>query len=69
MVVASPDWMHLTLTYNKLRTDLSYEVEWSPDGKTWSTIGVDQGGPGPLVTASVPINGGAKMLRLHVTQL
>lgn len=44
----------LELEYPLIRTDLIYAVETSTDLLSWTTDGVDQGIPGPTVTASVP---------------
>ena len=61
----SPD--RITFTYQKLRTDVTCTVE-SAAALTapWSAAGVDQGGDGPTVTASIPVNGGRRFLRLRV---
>jgi len=62
---ASPD--RITFTYQKLRTDVTYTVEASTTTSgPWSSSGVDQGGAGPGVTASIPVSGGRKFVRLRV---
>lgn len=62
---AAPD--RITFTYQKLRADVTYTVEAATATTgLWSSAGVDQGGAGPTVTASVPVSGGRKFLRLRV---
>jgi hypothetical protein len=64
----SMDSANLYLTYDKARSELGYSVQTSTDLQTWTTAGVNQGGVGPIVTASVPIGpGGRRFLRLGVT--
>ena len=59
----------LKLTYTKWRADVSYSVETSTDLLTWTTSGVDQGGNGLTVSASVPSGADARrFLRLRVTR-
>ena len=61
----APD--RITFTYQKLRADVTYAVEAATATTgPWSAIGVDQGGTGPAVTASVPVSGGRRFLRLRV---
>lgn len=57
----------LTLTYLRARTDITYLVEASSDLAVWSEVGVDQGGPGPWVTASITSGIGPVFLRLRFT--
>lgn len=57
----------LSLSYQRLRDELTYLVESSTDLATWTAADVDQGGAGPQVTASTPLDGGRKFLRLRVT--
>jgi uncharacterized delta-60 repeat protein len=57
----------LELHYGKIRADVIYTVESSNDLQTWTTTGVDQGGAGPQVVASIPIEGARKFLRLKIT--
>ena len=67
-VQLSMDSTNLYLTYTKARSGLGYSVQTSTDLQTWTTAGVNQGGPGPIVTASVPIGLiGKRFLRLIVT--
>ena len=62
---AAPD--RITFIYQKLRADVLYTVEAATATTgPWSSTGVDQGGAGPTVTASVPVSGGRKFLRLRV---
>ena len=60
----------LSLTYNKLRSDVTYWAEVSTDLVHWTTNGVDQGGSGSRVTASAPVavGGGNLFIRLHFTR-
>ena len=58
----------LKLTYTKWRTDVSYSVETSTDLKTWTTTGVDQGGNGLTISASVPVADSRRFLRLCVSR-
>ena len=61
----APD--RITLTYQKLRADVRYAVEAAGSlAGPWSTAGVDQGGSGPTVTASVPVGGERTFVRLRV---
>ena len=59
----------LTLTYARLRADITYTVEATTDLGTvaWSAAGVDQGGAGTPVTATYPLAGPRAFLRLRVT--
>lgn len=58
----------LAITYQQARADVSYTVETSSDLSAWSTVGVDQGSPGPLVTASVGLTDSERVfIRLRVT--
>jgi hypothetical protein len=67
-VQLSMDSTNLYLTYTKARSELGYSVQTSTDLQTWTTAGVNQGGPGPTVIASVPIGtNGRRFLRLSVT--
>ena len=62
---STPD--RITFTFQKLRADVLYTVEAATTlTGPWSSAGVDQGGAGPSVIASVPVNGGRKFLRLRV---
>jgi hypothetical protein len=62
---AGPD--RITFTYEKLRAEVTYTVEASTATTgPWSSSGVDQGGAGPTVVASVPVSSGRKFLRLRV---
>ena len=59
----------MKLSYTKWRADVSYSVETSADLVTWTTSGVDQGGDGVTVSASVPRGTDARrFLRLRVTR-
>ncbi len=59
---------HLRLSYSPVRPDVLYAVETSHDLTVWTLDGVDQGAPGPLVTASVPLSSSLprQFLRLRV---
>ena len=59
----------LELSYTKVRSDIQHGVEASSDLRIWNSDGVDQGGAGPTVTASVPLSGSGtrRFLRLRVT--
>lgn len=58
----------LRLTYARPRSDVTYVVETSVDCRTWTTSGVDQGGTGTSVTASIPEPvTGMRFLRLRVS--
>jgi uncharacterized delta-60 repeat protein len=60
---------NLTLTYFRARTDVTYIVQVSSNLSGWTAEGVDQGGSGPWVTASVPASPETeKFLRLVVSQ-
>jgi hypothetical protein len=63
--LTGPD--RLALSYQKIRDDILYRVEASaaPDGP-WSEEDVDQGGPGPAVTASILMTAQRAFLRLKV---
>jgi hypothetical protein len=62
--VSGPD--RIAFTYQKLRADVIYTVEAAATlTGPWSSTGVDQGGAGPAVTASVPVSGGRRFLRLR----
>jgi hypothetical protein len=57
-----------TLTYARLRDDISYLVEKSGTlAGDWTSEGVDQGTPGTSTIASVPLTGSRQFLRLVVT--
>ena len=57
----------LTLTYPRIRADLSYTVEMSEDLLNWTSEGVDQGGGALSTTASAPREGDLrKFLRLRI---
>ena len=57
----------LTLTYVKVRAEVTYTVKASTDLLTWSSTGVNQGTPGPPTTASIPFGSNPRiMLRLEV---
>ena len=59
----------LTLTYSRARAELTYLVETSPDLSpgSWSTAGVNQGTPGPTVTASYALSGEPRrFIRLRI---
>ncbi|HEX2749802.1 MAG TPA: delta-60 repeat domain-containing protein, partial [Verrucomicrobiales bacterium] len=63
---------HLTLTYRRFRAGLTYSVQASPDLSTpaaWTSAGVNQGTPSAdgITTASIPIGGTDRFLRLRVT--
>jgi len=59
----------LQLQYNRLRSDVLYEVETTTDLKIWTNEGVDQGqGDTVETTASVPLGAqGPAFLRLRVS--
>ena len=59
----------LELAYTKARPEIQHVVEASSDLQLWNSDGVDQGGAGPAVTASVPLTGSGsrRFLRLRVT--
>jgi hypothetical protein len=58
----------LSLTYSKVRSDVTYVVETSTDMVSWTTVGVNQGTPGSNVTGSIPLSSDAKrFLRLRVS--
>lgn len=59
----------LELAYTKIRPEIQHVVEASSDLLIWNTDGVDQGGAGPTVTASVSLTGfgSRRFLRLRVT--
>jgi hypothetical protein len=62
---AGPD--RITFAYQKLRADVIYTVEAAATlTGPWSSAGVDQGGAGPSVTASISVSGGRRFLRLRV---
>ena len=61
----------LSLTYRRVRSDVTYTVQVSPtlaDG-SWTSVGVNQGLPAPdgTTTASIPLGGGKQFLRLSLT--
>lgn len=63
--VATPE--QLSLSYKKLRPDLSYVVEVSSDLRNWTTQGVNQGASQGSVTASVLRSGFSRQfLRVRV---
>lgn len=61
----------LNLTYRRVRSDVTYVVQVSPDltNGSWTSAGVAQGTPAPdgTTTASIPLGGGKQFLRLAVT--
>jgi uncharacterized repeat protein (TIGR03803 family) len=61
---------HLQLTYRRVRSDVTYQVEVSNDlsGGSWTTAGVNQGTPtgDGTITASIAIENGKAFLRLSV---
>ncbi len=59
----------LELSYTKARPEIQHVVEVSTDLRTWSAEGVDQGGAGPTVIATVPLSasGSQRFLRLRAT--
>lgn len=59
-----------TLTYRRVRPEITYVVEASYDLINWSPIGVDQGIPLPdgTTTASIPFSGPPRFLHLKVTR-
>lgn len=59
-----------TLTYRRVRPEVTYVVEASYDLINWSPIGVDQGTPLPdgTTTASIPFSGPPRFLHLKVTR-
>jgi hypothetical protein len=58
----------LQLTYLRAQAEASYTVQSSVDLLNWTAVGIDQGEPGPWVTASAPIGiEGRKFLRVFVT--
>ncbi len=64
---------HLTFTYRRVRNDVTYIVETSPDlanPAAWTSVGVTQGTPAGdgTTTARIPILPGARFLRLAVTR-
>jgi uncharacterized delta-60 repeat protein len=63
---------HLQFTYRRVRNDVTYLVETCDDLATgsWTSIGVDQGTPAGdgTTTASLPISGGSRFLRLSVSR-
>lgn len=64
------DGSQLTLTYSHSRSDVTYQVERSPDLQTWTTADVNQGTPSPiLTTASTPLLGTKHFLHLKITPL
>jgi len=59
---------NLTLTYQQLRSDVTYTVQASADLQTWTTAGVTLQTSGSTVTASYPISGSQRaFLRVVVT--
>lgn len=64
---ASTTGDELRLSYTKVRTDVGCVVEASSNLRDWTTDGVNQGGAGPSVTASVSLANGPRFLRLRVT--
>jgi hypothetical protein len=62
----------LQLTYRRVRNDVTYIVETSPNMApgTWTTVGVTQGTPAGngTTTASIPLSPGSGFLRLSVTK-
>jgi hypothetical protein len=63
----------LNFTYRRVRNDVTYIVQTSPDpanSGAWTAIGVTQGTPGPdgTTTASIPLSSGSQFLRLSVTR-
>ncbi len=65
--VADITGTHFTLTYQRLRADVTYTVETSTDLENWSAVGVNQGTSGQSVTASVPRES-RQFLRLRVSR-
>lgn len=70
-VVSNPGGTTLALTYVRARSELGYAVQTTTDlgnPASWTTAGVAQGTPGPdlRVTATIPVSGGRRFLRLWV---
>ena len=64
---------HVSLSYQRLRSDLIYTVEASTDLLTWSSVGIDQDNVTPIgqtATAALPITPTTPniFLRLRVTE-
>jgi hypothetical protein len=63
---------HMSFTYRRVRSELTYVVETSPTliGGTWTSVGVTQGTPAGdgTTTASIPLSPGSGFLRLSVSQ-
>ena len=59
------DGANLVLSYNKLRSDVTYIPECSTDLVNWTSAGVAQTGTSSLVTASTPLSSAGKLF-LHV---
>lgn len=68
--VETPPWF--SLTYRRLRSELTYVVEQSGDltPESWTPVGVDQGTPLPdgTTTGRIPMTGSRGFLRLSVTR-
>ena len=62
----------LQYTYRRVRNDVTYVVQTSPNlsGGTWTSVGVAQGTPdgNGTTTASIPVTPGSQFLRLYVTR-
>ncbi len=59
----------LSLTYRRVRSDVTYMGEVASALDTWSSTGVDQGSPDPdgNVTATAPSSGNTRFIRLSVS--
>jgi hypothetical protein len=69
--VATVSGGNLTLTYKRARAGLTYTVQTTPDlaASPWTATGVAQGTPAGdgTTTASIPLGGPRRFLRLQVT--
>lgn len=69
MAMADGPTQMLRYSFTRLRSDLTYIVEGSPDLKSWETLDTNPGNVGETVTVETPTSAGHRFLRLRVVKL
>jgi hypothetical protein len=67
MAEGPPQMLHYS--FNRLRSDLTYIVEGSPDLKSWEPVDTNSGNVGETVTVETPTTGDHRFLRLRVVSV